>query len=185
MLASIHPPNGDPTKCCFQGASYYSDKDMREKIHQYNLKNPKNKVKDATKQDRLKIPPKQADIPDPKINHASQSDETNPSSNDSPDDSIFVEDYIYGNDPSDYIHMTEDPLYVEGQEEESDLHEPAINKNYIVADETDHDHDLPVPSVNQFICKPIIRASIINSSDSDPSYSDSNASDASMTLLKG
>ena len=101
---------------------------MREKIHQYNLKDPKDKVQDATKQDRLKISPKQADIPDTKINHASQSDETNPLSIDSPDDSMFVEDYIYGNDPSDCIHMTEDPHYVEGQEEESDLHEPAINK---------------------------------------------------------
>ena len=96
-----------------------------------------------------------------------------------------MDDYIYGNDPSDCIHMTEDPHYVEGQEEESDLHEPAINKNYIVTDETDQDHDLPVPLVNQFICKPIIRASNIISSDRDPSNSDFNESDASMTSLQG
>ena len=43
MLATIHPPNGDPNKCCFRGPSFNSDKDMREKLHQYNLKHPGDK----------------------------------------------------------------------------------------------------------------------------------------------
>ena len=57
--------NGDPKQCPFRGPAYNNDKDLRERINQYNLKNKSDKV--TPNKDRLEIPPQQPSIP--KINH--------------------------------------------------------------------------------------------------------------------
>ena len=152
MLATIHPPNGDPNKCCFRGPSFNCDKDMREKVHQYNLKNPKDIGQNLNKQDRQHIPPKKADLPGSKVNFASPEDTNanNEMLEQTPmDDHIYVEDFIYDTNPDDYIHMSEDPTYVEEQEN-SDLHEVKTNKNFI--DEVDNEqfydtNDTDLPSL--------------------------------------
>ena len=112
MLATIHPPNGDPNKCCFRGPSFNSDKDMREKLHQYNLKHPGDKGQNSTTQDRSRIPPKQADLPKGKVNFASPTGldtssitEENVELIEKYEEPIYVEDFLYDNPPEEYDNM--------------------------------------------------------------------------------
>ena len=95
-----------------------------------------------------------------------------------------MEDYIFGNDPSDYIHMSEDLNMVEGQEKNTELHETKMNKNFIETDIID-DGNLPESIVNHFICQPIIKASSVHSSDIKEDSSLFDDSDNSMQSLKG
>ena len=65
-MKAIHDPD-DPTKCCFRGPKYITDKHMKETVMQYNLKNTGDYP--ATIQDTDK-PPQKAFIPHPKVNAA-------------------------------------------------------------------------------------------------------------------
>ena len=54
MLKDIHDPK-DPNKCCLRGPRFIQDKQLKERINQYNLKHPNDKgATELTKEEKDK-----------------------------------------------------------------------------------------------------------------------------------
>ena len=111
------------------------------------MKNPNDKTQNSCKQDRLTIPPKKADLPGVKVNMANPSvisdevvqEEQSTTPYEAP---VYVEDFVYENNPADYILPSENiPCVAGGQN--SDLHEIKVNMNYIEEQEVGYITDLP------------------------------------------
>ena len=68
QLGQIHDPS-DPEKCCLRGPEYIPDKNIRERILQYNLKHPPPKNQHTASKvsyaDPLETPPTTATLPTP------------------------------------------------------------------------------------------------------------------------
>ena len=63
MLKQIHDPS-DPDNCCFRGPKYIKDKDIRETVMQYNLKQTRVTSNNSHTGDKQPS----TSLPDPKIN---------------------------------------------------------------------------------------------------------------------
>ena len=63
IMKKIH--NGNPKECMLRGPAYNKDKQMRERLNQFNLKNKDGKA--PLSEDRMTTPPQDATIP--KANH--------------------------------------------------------------------------------------------------------------------
>ena len=64
----------EPGTCFIRGPKYNSDKEIRENVNQYNLKNMKDKGVVPDK-NRLGIRPKEATLPNPNVNHMNNDDD--------------------------------------------------------------------------------------------------------------
>ena len=152
---------------------------MREKLHQYNLKNPNDKNQNSCNQDRLTIPPKKADIPGIKVNMANPSiisDEVvqEEQSTEPYEAPVYVEDFVYDNNPADYNLPSEDiPCVAGGQN--SDLHEIKVNMNYIEEQDVEVEDitDLPTPN---------FRMATVQLSENDDDNKSDDSSLSSSTL---
>ena len=169
LLSKIHPPDGDPSKCCFRGPDHNVDKDMREKLHQFNLKNPNDKKQNSTNKDRIGVMPKPPVITCPKINAATIEDENiqRPSEEDD-NEEYYFEELTYPEDNENELYVpqaTTNHMYIDKnniEQYENDEETKIISNLSNEVEDNQMLHNPYVASLN--LPPPIFKASFIEES---------------------
>ena len=122
-LHVLHPP-GDPTKCMFRGINYIQDNQIRQRVKQYNLKNPTKPILKNTKA-LPNSPPDQPILP--QVNTGT----------------------IQNNDNNEF----DEDIYISDEEEQTELMCNGLNNSSDIFNDTieeinDNLGQLPTPTMN-------------------------------------
>ena len=123
--------------CFIRGPKFNSDKEIRENVNQYNLKNMNDKGATPNK-NRLGIPPRDAALPGANVNHTDHIDSYE---SEEEYDDVYEDTYSDTIDPDEY-NLEDD------YEEESDNEETIPETNVAHANIED---GLPEPTVCNFV----------------------------------
>ena len=120
MLNDLH--TGNPKECPLRGPKFNKDKQTRERLNQYNLKNKDDKRVDVS-EERLHTPPQRPTIP--KTNHVNVVQ--NLDDNHDHEMDIKDEDYNTGDEDGDDTYKYEDEIENEHYGEEGMLPQPNVS----------------------------------------------------------